>query len=50
VLPVPPNSDEFPAFTSAEAGTRFSKPGGCKVELTWVVGLHTKIMHTKCSV
>jgi len=27
---------ENPAFTPAEAGTRFSDPGGCKAELTYV--------------
>jgi len=32
---LPPGIGDFPAFTSAEAGTRFSDPGGCKAELTW---------------
>jgi len=27
----------FPAFTPAEAGTRFSDPGGMQDELTWMV-------------
>jgi len=25
---LPPGSDDFPAFTPAKAGTRFSDPGG----------------------
>ena len=34
---LPPGSSDFPAFTSAEAGSRFSDPGGCKAESIWVV-------------
>jgi len=34
---LPPGRGDFPAFTLAEAGTRFDDPGGCKAELTWVV-------------
>ena len=34
---LPPGRADFPAFTPAEAGTRFSDPEGCKAELTWVV-------------
>jgi len=26
---LPPGRGDFPAFTPAEAGTRFSDPGGC---------------------
>jgi len=33
---LPPDRGENPAFTPAEAGTRFSDPGGCKAELTYV--------------
>ena len=32
-----PGSSDFPAFTPAKAGTRFSDPEGCKAELNWVV-------------
>jgi len=32
-----PGEGEFPAFTPAESGTRFSDPEGCKAELTYVV-------------
>ena len=28
VLPATPSRGDFPAFTPAEAGTRFSDPGG----------------------
>ena len=31
---LPSDSGDFPTFTSAEAGTRFSDPEGCKAELT----------------
>jgi len=31
---LPPGRGDFPAFTPAEAGTRFSDPKGCKAELT----------------
>jgi len=31
---LPPGSSDFLAFNSAEAGTRFSDPEGCKTELT----------------
>jgi len=35
---LPPGRGDFPTFTPAEAGTRFSDPAeGCKAELTWVV-------------
>ena len=27
-VPMPPGSGDFPVFTPAEAGTRFSNPGG----------------------
>ena len=30
---LPPGSGDFPAFTPAETGTRFSDPEGYKVEL-----------------
>ena len=32
---LPPGRGENPAFTLAEAGTRFSDPEGCKAELTY---------------
>jgi len=32
---LPPGSGDFPAFTPAEASTRFSDLEGCKAELTW---------------
>ena len=32
---LPPGRGDFPAFTPAEAGTRFSDPGGMQAELTW---------------
>ena len=31
---LPPGRGDFPAFTPAEAGTRFSDPEGCKAEST----------------
>ena len=31
---LPPGRGDIPALTPAEAGTRFSDPGGCKAELT----------------
>ena len=34
---LPPGRGDFQAFTPAEAGTRFSDPGGCKAELIWVL-------------
>ena len=35
---LPPGRGDIPSFTPAEAGTRFSDPGGMKAELTWLVG------------
>jgi len=34
---LPPDINDFPAFTPAEDGTQFSDLKGCKAELTWVV-------------
>jgi len=34
VLPATRHSADIPALTTAEAGTRFSDPGGCKAEVT----------------
>ena len=31
---LPPGRSEIPAFTPAEAGTRFNDPEGCKAELS----------------
>jgi len=31
---LPPGRGDIPAIIPAEAGTRFSDPGGCKAELT----------------
>jgi len=31
---LPPGRGDIPAFTAAEAGTRFSDPDGCKAEFT----------------
>ena len=31
---LPPGGGDIPAFTPAEAGTRFSDPGGMQAELT----------------
>ena len=47
-LPLPlPGSGEFPVFTPAEAGTRFSDPEGCKTESTQVIELLCIITSTK---
>ena len=35
---LPPGRGDIPTFTPAKAGTRFGDPGGCKAELTWLVG------------
>ena len=37
---LPPGRGDIPAFTPIEAGTRFSDPGGRKVELTWWLVKH----------
>ena len=42
---LPPGSSDYPAFTPAGAGTRFSDPGGCKAELTWVTSQYS--LHAK---
>jgi len=34
---LPPGSGDFPAFTPAEAGTRFSDPGGMQVSVVSVL-------------
>jgi len=34
---LPPSSRDFPAFSPAKAGTRFSHPGERKAVLTWLV-------------
>jgi len=36
---LPPSRADFPAFTTAETGTRFSDPEGYESELTWVMGI-----------
>jgi len=32
---LPPGGGDIPAVTPAEAGTRFSDPGGCKAEVAY---------------
>jgi len=33
---LPSDSGDIPALNPSRAGTRFSDPGGCKAELTWL--------------
>jgi len=42
---LPPGRGDFLAFTPAEAGTRFSDPGGMQgwVDLSWPVNRHTTL-------
>jgi len=42
---LPPGRGDIPALTPAEAGTRFSDPGGMQRRVDLVGGLHSEMVY-----